>query len=121
MISWRDGIMTELLEFEKELIDVLCGQILTREQRRLAKEEAPVVDFYTTGHGYFLTVRHVKLPEERKICDKPIVSGARRGSKDPACGFLVLLEDRKLTIECYGFREEISDDFRENIDLLPEE
>lgn len=48
--------------------------------------------------GIFLTIHHSTLPLERIVCDKPWVIGK---FKNVQCGFVVFLEQRELTLECY--------------------
>jgi hypothetical protein len=63
-----------------------------------------------TGCGYFLTVAHAQIPEERSVCHDPIVMGHADGID---CGFLLFLEKREMMIECHTWGAvEVPEDFR---------
>ncbi len=60
--------------------------------------ESEVASVDHTGVGYFATVRHSSLPKQHIICHEPLVFGTEG---DLTVGFLVILMDQELTLECY--------------------
>jgi hypothetical protein len=59
---------------------------------------AEFVRYEYSGCGYFLTVRHPEIPQERIVCNKPFVVGVAQGIR---CGFIVFIERGELMLECY--------------------
>src|SRR5215831_5963374 len=59
--------------------------------------EAELVSYKHSGAGYFLTVRHPSLPENRIVCSKPVVTG-KHG--ETVGGFLAFIENGELMLEC---------------------
>ena len=53
-----------------------------------------------TGYGYFITIHHPNLPENRIVSHKPLIIGESDGIET---SFVVFIENRELTIECHGF------------------
>jgi len=92
--------MTVLKNFEARVIDLLTQGVLSAETIAALKEDAELVDYHTTGNGYFLTVRHPGLPTNRIVCDRPTLIGESRGVDT---GFVIFIEDGELTIECHGW------------------
>ncbi len=73
------------------------------------------VSYDFTSVGYFLTVQHPLIPEERIVCDDPHLTGRTGGI---LCGFLVFLEGKELTLECFSYES----DFDPNDNsLIPED
>lgn len=87
---------------EKTIIELLTAQVLSEEMRKSVFEEATLVSFEETGCGYFLTLAHPKLPTDRTVCNEPTVLGL---AQDVASAFIIFLQDKELTIECYNASE----------------
>ncbi len=68
-------------------------------------------EYEYTGVGYFLTIKHMDLPAERQVLDKPVIFGRAKGVE--AVGFLAFLMDHEFTLECHGYGDEIPKDFRD--------
>lgn len=108
MASKRSRI--ELRDFEIEAIGLLVGSTLSNEELVQVLDEGSVTELKETGYGYFLTLAHPGLSQERLVCDKPVVSGRHDHLR---CGFVVFIEDRELTLECYPlFGDPLPNGFR---------
>ena len=66
------------------------------------KTNPNITDFYTTGHGYFLTLTNLELPNERIVCHEPMIIGESNGVEST---FLIFIEEHQLTIECAGMSD----------------
>lgn len=105
--------MSSFKDFEREVITILVADVLPEGQLRAVIDSAKLVSFERTGVGYFLEVRHRALPAERVICDEPLLVGKAGGVE---CGFVVFLEDGRLTLECHAWGEEsLPENFRERM------
>lgn len=111
----QPGPMTIFRWFEEELIDILCKDHLSEKVRRDVKANAVFLDLDQTGVGYFLTAGHDDLPTGRIVCDTPMVHGTAAGIP---VGFVIFLEDRELTIECFSYEASVPDDYRDRNILL---
>ncbi|MGR3635000.1 MAG: hypothetical protein ACU0BK_03645 [Shimia sp.] len=56
-----------------------------------------------TGAGYLLTVCHRDLPLARHVFSQPLLT-ARIG--EVLVGFIVIIQDHELTLECFGYGDE---------------
>ena len=101
--------MSVFRHFEEAVIDSLTEGVLPSSVIAALKQEGEVVDFHTTGHGYFLTVKHASLPVERIVCDGRKITGTSDGVRT---GFVIFLERRELTLECYGLPGDVPDEYR---------
>ena len=97
-------------EFELEAIRTLTSKVLSADLVDLLSTNTELVGVNHTGFGYFQTVRHTELPDERIVCAEQMVLGTADSIR---CGFIVFLEDHKLTLECHGYGESLSDDIRD--------
>ncbi len=106
----------KLKDYEKKVIEILVSNKLSPEALANVIQNAEFVSYQYTGSGYFLTIRHSDLPENRVVCDRPFPVGK---AENIQCGFIVFLKNNELTIECHQWGElEIPEDFREkNIEL----
>jgi hypothetical protein len=86
--------------FEIDVIVRLLSGVLSAKQIALLKCYAGPVQCEYTGFGYFLTVSHDQLPAARATISTPTVIGEYAGER---YGFVVLLGDFELTLECHGF------------------
>ncbi len=97
--------------YEKKVLTLLASRILSPNHLNDIERDAELVDYEYTGSGYFLEVRHSSLPQERIVCDKPIVIGETDGI---TCGFIIFIEKGKLTIECHSWGEiNVPENFRD--------
>ena len=94
--------MLTIKEFEKEALKVLTSDVLSLAELEAVIEGPDSVSYEQTGSGYYLTLEHRSLPEKRIVCSKPVVKGV---SGDIQCGFVVFVEDRRLTLECHSWGE----------------
>jgi len=102
--------MAVFKNYEQTVIEALTRGTLPSDLIEKLNKEATLVDFESTGHGYYLTVKHKDLPKERIVCDKPSISGEANGL---VTGFVVFLVDRELTIECFAYDEKLPENFRD--------
>ena len=103
--------MLELREHEKIVLDRLVSGTIAPDLLEELKENARMTDYYAAGYGYFLTIEHAALPAERIVCSEPMVVGENAGIET---GFVVFIENRSLTIECYSLGgEEVPRDYRD--------
>ena len=102
--------MGVLKGYERKVLYTLASCALSRRQLEAVAEGGELVSYEHTGCGYFLTIRHESLPEERVVCDRPVLSGSAGGVN---CGFVVFIENGELTIECHPWGESVPEDFRD--------
>ena len=101
----------KLKPHEIRVLDMLVSDVISSKTMNNIKTNPTVTDYYTTGHGYFLTVEDAGLPVERIVCDEPVIIGECNGIETT---FLVFIENHELTIECAGMGEiEPPQDYRD--------
>ena len=61
-----------------------------------------VVEF--SGAGYFVTIKDSMLPKRRIVLDRPDIRG-KLGGID--VGYLAIVENSELMLECYSYDQEI--------------
>ncbi|HHF2973697.1 TPA: hypothetical protein ACPJ12_004747 [Vibrio diabolicus] len=66
---------------------------------------------YFTGAGYFLTLKSRSIPINRHVVSEPVFVG-KLGNVD--VGFIVIIENNELTLECYTYGETITAKDRDN-------
>jgi len=76
--------------FERLVVETLAGPHLEADQLAGVLESAEFVSLEHTGAGYFLTVRHATLPEDRIVCNDPLLIGSSLGVE---CGFVLFIDD----------------------------
>ncbi|WP_420567823.1 hypothetical protein [Thalassovita sp.] len=89
-----------LKEFEIDILQRLAIQKLSSLLIEQLSDEGELVELYFTGVGYFLTLRHSSLPEDRVVLDRPIISGT---AGELQTGFIAFVENGEVTLECYSF------------------
>ena len=107
--------MSAFRPFEIQAIRLMANAVLPQDllAEVLAADEADRYEH--TGYGYYLTVRHPKLPLERKSLSDPPVAGV---ANEIQAGFVVYLGNAELTLECHTWGEvDVPPDFRE-MDVL---
>jgi hypothetical protein len=92
--------VSEFTGYEREVVRELVSPRLPEAQIIAVLDSASLVSYEHTGVGYFLTVRHSSLPNDRAVCNKPILIGS---SDDYEFGFVVFLENGELTLECHSW------------------
>ena len=103
--------MSNLRKHEKIVLDRLVSGTIAPDLLEKIKENARISDYYATGYGYFLTIEHAELPAKRIVCSEPMVVGDNAGIET---GFVVFIENRSLTIECYSLgADEVPRDYRD--------
>jgi hypothetical protein len=97
--------------FEREVVTALVSSHLQADELQDVLDNAIEVSFEQTGVGYFLTVAHPMLPQERVVCSEPLIVAT---SGRTECGFVVFVENGELTLECHSWNAEpVPLDFRE--------
>ena len=103
--------MEVLKDYEKRVINLLTSNILSQEQLNEVIQNAELVEYDYTGCGYFLTMRHPFLSEDRIVCSEPNLIGEADGT---TCGFVIFIENKELTIECHSWGEkDVPQEFRD--------
>lgn len=92
--------MQNLKVHEHIVLDTLVSGIISADTMSDIKNEPTISAYDITDNGYFITLKHPDLPEERIVCDKPIIIGECNGIKT---GFVIFIENNELTIECHGW------------------
>lgn len=96
--------MTVFRPHEVEVVRLLASESLSAGALGEIIEAAQFVELDETSAGYFLSVRHPILPEERLVCQHPLLRGR---SGDVECGFVVFVEGGLLMLECHSWGESI--------------
>ena len=81
------------------VIDLLLSNVISSDAISSIKSNPNITDYYTTGHGYFLTVTSLYLPKERIVCHELMIIGESNGVEST---FIIFIENNELTIECAG-------------------
>ena len=102
--------MNQLKVFEKKVLDLMVSSIIADELLKDIKNSPNIIEYTTTGNGYFLTIKHPSLPYHRIVCDRPILIGEYEGINT---GFVIFIEKNELIIECHGWDDKsIPESFR---------
>ena len=103
--------MAALREFEVSAIRLLAAGVLSPEQISLVSTLAEVKRYSYTGCGYFVTLTHPDLPEQKVTLSSPAVVGT---AGEITSGFLVFLRDHELTLECHTWGAiDVPENFRD--------
>jgi hypothetical protein len=103
--------MPAFREFEISAIKLLARHVLTREQIELVSSVPEAARYSYTGCGYFLTVSHPALPEQRATLSAPAVVGT---AGEITSGFVVFLGNHQLTLECHTWGAiDVPENFRD--------
>jgi len=90
---------------------MLMSDVISSNVMNSIKTNPAITDYYTTGHGYFLTITNSDLPIERIVCHEPMIIGECNGVEST---FLIFIENHEITIECAGIGEiEPPEDYRD--------
>ena len=103
--------MQNLNSHEQIVLDILVSGNIPDDILKDIKSAPDISKYEITGNGYFLTIKHPRLPVKRIVCDKPMLMGKCNGIET---GFVVFIENSELTIECHGWGDrEIPKNYRE--------
>jgi hypothetical protein len=103
--------MSVLKDFEVKVLHLLASGVLPPEHLASIAKAGELESYDYTGCGYFLTLRHPSLPDQRIACHTPFVTGSADGV---TCGFIIFIENGRLTIECHPWGDpDVPEDFRE--------
>jgi hypothetical protein len=91
-------------DYERDVVAALLSRRLPASVVESVLERAAPVSIEQTGLGYLLTAAHPGLPEERMVCNEPLLIG-RVG--DLECGFVIFIEDGELTLECHPWGDDV--------------
>ena len=98
-------------DFEVEALRWLLEPALGKDSVDALIYEAEFVSYDYSGCGYFLSVTHPSLPQDRFVYSSPLVLGRAGGVES---GFLIFVENGELTLECCTLGEiEVPEDFRD--------
>jgi hypothetical protein len=92
--------MVALANYEREVIRILAGEKFQPSVISHLTNAAEADSVEHTGVGYFLTLHHPGLPNERHVLSTPMVIGR---SSFVECGFVCFVENSELTLECYSW------------------
>jgi hypothetical protein len=95
--------MRRLRDYEKKVISILTKDVLPQDVVDAVTMTGELVSYEYTGAGYFLTLRHSRLPSERIVCSAPMVLGKAGGIET---GFVVFLENQRLMLECHSWGDD---------------
>ena len=103
--------MTVFRDFEIEALRLLLKPKLGEAAVDILICEAEFVSYEYSGCGYFFSVKHPSLPNNRIVCSEPQVIG-RAGRV--SSGFLAFIENGELMLECYSLGDvDVPENFRD--------
>src|SRR5205085_2788591 len=90
-----------LKEHEKKAIGTLIGDALPES---LLNEllSSSLVEIEDTRVGYFLIISHQRLPKIRSVYSQPLITTS---FDQIDAGYLVFIEDHRLTLECHSLED----------------
>src|SRR5262245_3149769 len=92
--------MTVLRPHEAQVVRLLASSHLPPDVIEDVIATASFVSLDETGCGYFLEVKHARLPTKRVVCNTPLLLGQ---AGELSCGFVLFLENGHLTFECHSW------------------
>lgn len=96
------GWAADVTSFERQAIAALLDGHLPFDLVTSVLTDGHLVSLEHTGAGYYLTVSHPKLPQERVVFNEPLLIGR---VDELECGFVVFVEKGELTLECHSWTE----------------
>ena len=90
-----------LTSYECIVLDIMLRKSFSVFEIALIKT-THINGFEYTGAGYFVQIQHDCLPTSRRVISEPTIFGYGDGYM---VGFVLFLEQGKLTIECYSYGE----------------
>ncbi len=92
--------MNKFAGIEQEVIRLLIAPVFGEDEaKRIIRDSSPK-SIRFTGVGYFLTLIHKDLPQERRVCHTPNLVGT---SGELMVGFVAFLEKGELCLECFSY------------------
>lgn len=91
-----------LTKYEIEVINLMLNEEFSNEELNSVLK-TPITGYDYTGAGYFLELTNDILPKDRKTISEPTLIGR---AADFEVGFLIFIENSKLTLECHSWGEE---------------
>jgi hypothetical protein len=108
--------MVEFKPFEKEIVSILAGSILSDEEQSKIFAEGECWLEENHEVGYFINVRHLLIPERRIVIDQPTVITE---VGECCVGFVIFIADHELAIDACAWGEtNVPPDFREKVRRL---
>ena len=105
--------MVRLTEYEKTVITLLCESVLSADVLSDILESDRELEYDYTGAGYYISIYNDGLPKKGMVCYKPFVHGKNNFTGEIESGFMVLLGNNTLDLECYSLFEDIfPEDYR---------
>jgi hypothetical protein len=92
----------KLTKYEIEVFKLMLSDMFSKEELNSILQ-SPITGYDYTGAGYFLELTNDLLPKDRKTISEPTLFGR---ADNYEVGFLVLIENSKLTLECHSWGEE---------------
>lgn len=98
-----------LQPFEVDVLSHLTAGVLSTEALLTAIRDGEEVGYEHTGVGYFYTLKHPGLPQDRQVLSRPLVLGEWNGVE---ASFVVFLESHQLMLECVTTDDSLPVDYR---------
>lgn len=95
-------IKMKLTKYEIEVFNLILSDKFNNEELKSILN-SPITAYDYTGAGYFLELTNDILPKDRKTISEPTLLGRADNFE---VGFLVFIENSKLTLECHSWGEE---------------
>lgn len=95
-------IKMKLAKYEIEVFNLLLNDKFNTEELNSILN-SPITGYDYTGAGYFLELTNDILPKDRETISEPTLFGRADNFE---VGFLIFIEDSKLTLECHSWGEE---------------
>lgn len=92
----------KLTKYEIEVFNLMLSDKFSNEELNSILN-SPITGYDYTGAGYFLELTNNILPKDRKTISEPTIFGCADNFE---VGFLIFIEDSKLTLECHSWGEE---------------
>jgi hypothetical protein len=85
--------------YEIEVLQLLLANEFSREELSQLLEEASTQRVEYTNYGFYISVEHPRIGETRRVHGGPTTLSGRSDSH--IAGFVVFLENNKLTLEIF--------------------
>ena len=92
----------KLAKYEIEVFNLMLNDMFSKEELNSILN-SPITGYDYTGAGYFLELTNEILPIDRKTISEPTLFGRADNFE---VGFLVFIENSKLTLECHSWGKE---------------
>ena len=92
----------KLTKYEIEVLHLMLSDKFSTEELNSILN-SPIIGYNYTGAGYFLELINDIIPKDRKTISEPTLLGRAANFE---VGFLIFIENSKLTLECHSWGEE---------------